>query len=309
MQYRMNYNFCQERKINMECKLCGQRNVEVTYEGYIRDGKVGNYTKESVRIYKCHNCGTIWHDCQKELNEFYESVEYRKSLEGTSDIEDFYTMHDAESMDKFIYTGTEIFRGKIVADIGCGGGAFLDYIFSVGKEVIAIEPSRVYQEEMNKKGFEVFPYAEDALEEYKNRVDIIVSFDCIEHVESPEKFVKEAYELLAPNGMAFIGTPTDAPVMRELLGTDYESFLFSTQHPWVLSRGSFDVMAEHCGITQYDCKFYQRYGLGNCLFWLQNRQPGRHKKYGFISKGMDELWKRELERQKLSDYIVFEMKK
>lgn len=293
----------------MQCKICGSRKIEITYEGCIRDGKVGNYTKENVSMFKCCTCGTIWHDVQRKLNTYYETVEYRKSLEGTSDIKDFYKMHDSESMDKFRYTGTEIFRGKVVADIGCGGGAFLDYIYSVAKEVIAIEPSQIYQAEMKKKGFTVFSYAKDALEEYKNCVDVIVSFDCIEHVEFPETFIKEAYELLASGGTALIGTPTDAPVMREMLGTDYESFLFSTQHPWVLGRGSFEVMAEHCGITGYECRFYQRYGLGNCFFWLLNKQPGRHKRYDFISRGMDELWKSELERQELADYIVLKFEK
>lgn len=293
----------------MQCKLCSNEKIEITYEGRIRDGRVGNYTKESVSMYKCCACGTIWHECKKSLDDFYESAEYRKSIEGTSDISDFYKMHDSESMDKFDCTGTDVFRNKVVADIGCGGGAFLDYLYSVAKEVIAIEPSQIYQTEMKKKGFTVFPYAKDALEVYKNRVDVIVSFDCIEHVESPEIFISEAYDLLSPDGIAIIGTPTDAPVMRELLGADYEAFLFSTQHPWVLGKGSFEVLAERCGITEYQCKFYQRYGLGNCFYWLLNKQPGKHKKYDFISKGMDELWKAELADRELADYIVFEIRK
>ena len=295
--------------IDMLCKLCGKENVVITYEGPIRDGRVGNCTKENVKVFSCRSCGTIWHESGKKRADFYQSVEYRELIEGTSDIHNFYRMHDSESLDKFRYTGTEIFRGKIVADIGCGGGAFLDYLYSVAKKVIAIEPSQVYQNEIKQKGFTVFTYAKDALENYKGCVDVVVSFDCMEHVESPETFIREAYELLSPDGTAIIGTPTNAPVMRKLLGRDYDSFLFSTQHPWVFGKGSFEVLAAQCGIIEYQCKFYQRYGIGNCFYWLQKKQPGKHRQYEFISKGMDELWKAELERQGMSDYIVFEMKK
>lgn len=294
----------------MQCRICGGNNIEVTYEGNIRDGKVGNLFKNKVQMYKCMDCGTIWHEhLQSDYSSFYESEEYRKRLEGTSEIQDFYKMHDRESMDKFIYTGTEIYRNKIVADIGCGGGAFLDYINTVSKEVIAIEPSDLYRKEMKKKGLITFAYAKDAMKDYAGKIDIIVSFDVIEHVLDPIEFIADICLLLSKSGKAFIGTPTDAPVMRELLGADYESFLFSTQHPWVLSKGSFSIIAQKCSIEKWYCKFHQRYGLGNMIYWLVNKKPGQHKQYEFISKGMDELWKSELENKEMSDYIVFEFEK
>lgn len=106
-------------------------------------------------------------------------------------------------------------------------------------------------------------------------------------------------------GTMIIGTPTDAPVMRELLGKEYETFLFSIQHRWILNKLSFKYIANKIGITHYDIKFYQRYGLGNAIYWLLNKVPSGHKKYKFISDGLDALWKHELERQELADYIVF----
>ena len=219
----------------MKCRLCGCEEIRIAYQGRIRDGRVGNYYKDDVRMYQCARCGTIWHeDLKEDYEAFYGSEDYRQSLEGTSEIEDFYRMHDGESLEKLRYTGTEVFRNKVTADIGCGGGAFLDYVNTVAKRVIAVEPSRAYRRAMEEKGFTAFPYTEDALKEYRGKVDVVVSFDVIEHVQDPLKFVAEIFQLLSDGGRAFIGTPTGAPVMRELLGADYESFLFSTQHPWVL---------------------------------------------------------------------------
>ena len=193
--------------------------------------------------------------------------------------------------------------------LAAGRGGFLDYIQTVAKTIIAIEPSKRYRDAMKKKGYAVFGYAEEALKEYRNKVDVIVSFDVIEHVEEPQSFLEELYALLSDGGRAFIGTPTDAPVMREVLGETYESFLFSTQHPWVLSRESFEVMASRCGITNFNIKYYQRYGLGNFVYWLLNKEPGRHKDYDFITKTMNQVWISELEQQEKADYIVCEISK
>ena len=288
----------------MRCKLCGCEDVMVAYEGKIRDGRVGNYTDKKVKMFRCEKCGTIWHDSrERDSRQYYQSEAYRNELEGTSDVNEFYRLHDGESLEKFRYTG------KTVADIGCGAGAFLDYIQAVADTVIAVEPSETYRGAMKGRGYTVFGYAQEALKEYRNKVDVIVSFDVIEHVEEPQKFLEEAYALLSYGGRAFIGTPTDAPVMREVLGNAYESFLFSTQHPWVLSGGSFETMAKRCKITEFQVRYYQRYGLGNFVYWLLNGQPGRHKEYDFITKTMDQAWISELEQQEKSDYMVCEIVK
>lgn len=106
----------------------------------------------------------------------------------------------------------------MVADIGCGCGAFLDLVSGVGQSIIAVEPTESYRQVLNRKGYSTYPYANEALKEWKGKVDIVVSFDVIEHVNAPEQFIREVYELLKNGGKCIIGTPTDAPVMRKLLG-------------------------------------------------------------------------------------------
>ncbi len=50
---------------------------------------------------------------------------------------------DKETLDKLQYTKTDIFKGKSVADIGCGAGAFLVFLKGVAMNLVAIEPSRL----------------------------------------------------------------------------------------------------------------------------------------------------------------------
>lgn len=293
-----------------KCKLCGSANIDITYNGVIRDGSINSKTKNPVQMYQCKECGVIWHEDLKNYSEYYESETYRKELENTSEIADFYVNHDFECLDKFNYTGCEIFRDKIVADIGCGGGGFLDYLSGVAKKVIGIEPSEKYRTSMEKRKIETFSYAEKAAEVYKNQVDVVVSFDVIEHVENPVDFLADVYNLLKEGGQAIIGTPTDAPVMRELLGTVYEeNLLFSTQHIWVLGEKSLKLCAKKAGFTSSEVKYKQRYGMGNMISWLINKKAMGHKSYGFITDTMDSVWRGQLEAQGLSDYVLIYLHK
>lgn len=186
----------------MRCKICDSEDIRIIYKDSIRDGALGHYTAAMIPIYQCGKCGVIWHEPVLEnLQEYYESQEYRKSLEGTSEEEEFYRLHDHESMDKFKYTGTTVFRNKTILDLGCGCGAFLDFIKGVAAEVVAVEPSETYRNAMVRKGFQTFAYAKDALEGgYRGKVDVLMSFDVIEHVDDPKGFLSDTYQLLCPGG-------------------------------------------------------------------------------------------------------------
>ena len=289
----------------MRCNICGSENVVIDYDGIIRNGGLGNFTSKAVKMYKCHNCEVIWHEPVLNNEEYYESSEYRYAMEGTSDEQDFYRMHDKESMDKFEYTGTTVFRNSIVADIGCGCGAFLDYIHGVAKTIIAIEPSEIYRKAMNEKGFMTYAYAEDAVNDYSGAVDVVTSFDVIEHVEKPKEFLTDTKNLLRKGGCAIIGTPTQAPVMRELLGPVYEKQqLFSTQHLWVFDEKNLTYMAQELGFSEVKCRYYQRYGLDNLMGWLRDKEPCKDIKTSCITETINSAWKSQLAERGMADYIV-----
>lgn len=295
----------------MKCKICGSENTDIIYNDLIRDGGLGQYTKKPIKIFQCKDCDVIWHENKiDDVKKYYETEEYRKELEGSSEEEKFYELHDKETLDKLNYTGTTIFRNKVVADIGCGCGAFLDYVSGVAREVVAVEPSLKYRNIMSRKGFSTYSYADEAKKLYANKIDVITSFDVIEHVQSPESFIKDVYDLLTAGGKAIIGTPTDAPIMRSLLGKDYEKkLLFSTQHLWILSEKNLRIISEKCGFKNIDIKYYQRYGIDNMLGWLKDKEPKSEIKQKFITETLNNVWKAQLVDNGLADYIVLYLEK
>ena len=46
----------------MKCKVCGSNNITVSYHGQIRNGGLGQYTDTDVDVYKCSDCGVLWHE-------------------------------------------------------------------------------------------------------------------------------------------------------------------------------------------------------------------------------------------------------
>ncbi len=295
----------------MKCEICGNSNINIIYDDYIRDGAPGTHTNIKYKMYQCDKCGTIWHDhSQKENETYYESKEYRDKLEGTALIDDYYRLHDFEVLDKFNYCGTTIFRNKTVADIGCGGGGFLDFLAGVSSDIVAIEPSLEYRNSLKKRGYHAYPYASDALPEWNGKIDVVTSFDVIEHVDDPIAFMKDVYDLLGEGGRGIIGTPTDCPVMRKLLGHVYEQkLLYSFQHIWILSKEGFELCCQNAGFKKVRIEFVQRYGLSNLVTWVAEREPKGHVEFDFVSKTLDSTYRRELEKQGLGDYIIAHVEK
>ncbi len=289
----------------MKCKLCGSGKIISAYQGLIRDGGLGKYTQSAATIWECEDCGVIWHDSVTDMKQYYESKEYRNGLEGSSDVETFYELHDRETFDKFQYTGTDNFRHKTIADIGCGAGAFLDFLSGVCECVIGVEPSAAYRQAMKEKGYYIYAYTGEARKDWENKVDIVTSFDVIEHVEDPRAFMEDIAGLLSGGGYSVIGTPTDAPIMRKLLGETYEKkLLFSTQHLWVFSENNLRMLAREAGFEHIEIKYFQRYGIGNLLGWLKEKAPRSEVREKIFEGTLNSVWKSECSEKGLADYIV-----
>lgn len=235
---------------------------------------------------------------------FTKAVIIEKRWDRGRRTEDYALLHDKEVLDKLSYTGTDIYRNKIVADIGCGGGSFLDFVSGAASQVVGIEPTEDFRRVLKQKGYHMYAYAEDALEDYKDKVDVVVSFDVIEHVEDPGMFMEECYQLCREDGRVIVGTPTQQPIMRMALGETYDSFLFSSQHLWVFDQKSLRVCAELAGFKNIEIKYKQRYGLGNVIAWLKEKRPLGNVSYPFISDSVDKNFMVNSEETGMADYIV-----
>lgn len=289
----------------MKCKLCGSNNTHIVYSGKIKMNLVHPIiaTSEDVDVFQCEDCDVIWHNYIIPV-DYYTSETYRKNIDVDTDIDEHYRRYDKNVLKKLNLTGTNIFRNKTIADVGCGGGSFLDFLIGVADTTIGIEPSDVLRGHIAQKTHKAYSYAANAIEEYENRVDVITSFDVIEHVEDPKKWLAELSRLLADNGKIIVGTPTDYPILRKFLGKQFEEFIFQIHHPWIFSEKSLVYLFSACGFTNIQIEQKYHFGIGNVINWLQNGTAQGDVKFDFFSDTLNDVWRREMVAKGLGEYLL-----
>lgn len=99
-------------------------------------------------------------------------------------------------------------KGGVLLEVGAAFGWFCEEIksFNVFERVIAVEPTPGLAETCRKKGIETI---ESPIEKVNldDLVDIVVSFEVIEHLFSPEEFIRQCSRLLKPNGVLVLSCP------------------------------------------------------------------------------------------------------
>ncbi|MDX1952939.1 MAG: class I SAM-dependent methyltransferase [Verrucomicrobiota bacterium] len=127
-------------------------------------------------------------------------LESRARMSGGSTASHVYSMV-LRAMDQRKISG-----GHLI-DLGCGNGAFLQLIqnrFSVSTGVDAVRyqalppSSRFIQENLNEAIWESLP---------RNKADVVVAIETIEHLENPRAFMRNAVNLCKPGGWLIATTP------------------------------------------------------------------------------------------------------
>lgn len=114
------------------------------------------------------------------------------------------------------YSLDEMFKDKVVVDIGCGAGGKSIYYASCGaKKVYGLEILEKYKEEADSLAkelsmsdkFEFVAGDSAALPFEDNFADTIIVNDAMEHVSNPEKTLSEILRVLKKGGRVYINFP------------------------------------------------------------------------------------------------------
>lgn len=285
------------------CEVCGQHDWSEAYRGAIRDGAFGKLRQDAV-IGHCGCCGAErLAEAHAKKDEFYEGEEYRRILAEPADADGFFAEHDILQLQNLEQLWPISLRGKIVADVGCAAGSFLDHVDGLVSTAVAIEPCMGYHDLLASRGYKVFPFASQA-GDWRGKVDWAFSFSVIEHVGDPRAFLGEMRELLKPDGRILISTPNREDILMSLLPDVYPSFFYRVVHRWYFDRASLAACAKYAGLQVVDMRCVHRFGLSNALIWLRDRKPGGRTKLPHIGKPLfDAMWARELEEEGAGDYL------
>ena len=292
-----------------KCEICGTQDWRAAYQGRIRDGTVGKF-KEDGLVAQCGGCRVqrLIETCTIP-DEYYESDQYRKSLQQSVESEKAFIEQDWATR----YTHDALWpmsmRGKTIADIGCGAGSFLDTCRGQAAKQIAVEPCVPFQPSLRKRGYHVFGSTRNAATAFPASADLIVSIQVIEHVSDPVSFLSDMRPLLKKKGggTLLITTPNRDDILGSLIPEKFLEFFYRSAHRWYFDADSLACCAQRAGYRVVKTSSLQKYGMSNMLQWLRDGKPMGFATLPGIGSVADGFWKGYLEEIGRADTLCMNL--
>lgn len=290
------------------CPICGANAWLTVHSGEVRDGAYGKWRVSEVC--RCEGCGVdrLAESACLSANA-YETAEYRHHIGQDHDVASYFAAHDELARFTLETVWPTPLRGKVIADVGCGGGGLLDHLSGVARQLLAIEPAVPYSSSLEERGYLWYPDTSEAVASHGGQVDIAFSIQVIEHVEDPRVFLREIRELLAADGLAVVSTPNRHDILMDLLPLDFPKFFYRAQHRWAFDAGSLSRCAEAAGFSVAEVRHVHRYGLGNTFHWLKERRPRGRSAFEPLDGVVDKHWQAWLEANGRTDNLYIVLKK
>jgi len=240
-------------KADIDCLLCGKK-------AHLRHSNYPGYKEPQIfQIYHCAHCNTAFSMPRfVDTNEVYNLIytksdvvpgynrywEYSQHVKSTDtplnylvEKEDTYwSVREA-----LIHNTVSNKKEENILEIGSGLGYLTYSLRKAGYNVCGLDISETAVE-LATKNFGNFFTAGDLFKyskENKNKYDVIILTEVIEHVESPILFLEAALDLLKKGGKAIITTPNKSLYPSDIL---WESD-FPPVHCWWFSEYSMEYIA------------------------------------------------------------------
>ena len=214
------------------------------------------FQKNKINYVNCNSCDTMYvnpRPTEKILNYCYSHSDvydyWNKSI--------FPASEDVRKEKIFIPRLNRIkefcekynIEKELLIEVGAGYGTFSE-VANENKsfrKVIAIEPSPESANSCESKGIEVINDFIENVNLDNHVVNVIASFEVIEHLFSPMNFIKECFRILSPGGLLVLTCPNihgfDIGILQE------KSQSVDHEHLNYFNPSSLQALVEKCGFT------------------------------------------------------------
>lgn len=219
----------------MVCKICLNKKNNLLFR------------KEDFNLYRCPACGMVYSDkdySREILQEVY-SESYYKNLRHFSPITDKRYASILKRLSKYS-------TGRRLLDIGCGAGQFLLAAKRSGWDVLGTEISEATAKWM-RINFSLDIRCQELLTMnlQRNYFDCVTMFESIEHLNSPDNYLKKINHILKKGGILFVTTPNFNSLSRMFLGKNWS--VFSREHLFYFSTKSLLRLLRINGFRIVNC--------------------------------------------------------
>lgn len=145
---------------------------------------------------------------QAELSKFEELAHQWWDLNGA-----FKALHDINPLRLEYIDRCMSLTGKLVVDVGCGGGILSESMAAQGARVVGVDLAQgalsVAQLHLHESGLEVdyqLSSAEALAQQQPEAYDVVTCMELLEHVPDPASLVGACANLTKPDGHVFFST-------------------------------------------------------------------------------------------------------
>lgn len=265
-----------------KCDLCGADDYDVLYETTFTDASFSGNKSESFKyaaadqskgnIVKCRHCGLVYQTPRdNDVARIYQNVDEDIFYVASRDDRLATCKRDLAKME--IVTGAA--NGRRLLDVGCSYGLFLDAARARGWDTYGVElsdyqRSRAIKNHPNICGKELkdcgYP---------QNYFDVLTMFDVVEHLASPSRFAREAYDVIKPGGYFIAVTPNISSIQSKFSGKYWLNL--ARMHFYYFTPKTLAAVLEKVGFRVIKIEKHKRVIRPiNAIGWMR-KHPGVFK--------------------------------
>jgi len=181
------------------------------------------WAMRGYKLYKCIICEMVWDqypvgDIKEQYNESYFINDNPKG--GYSNYFEGMVVNRKTFYDRLNRIKEKIGGKKVLLDIGCALGDCLIEAQKLGwSKVEGLEVSDYACKFARKRGLKVSKGTILEVNFPKNKFDVVMIQDVIEHTADPLLQIEEVYKTLKPGGVVFIITPDIGGIWSKIMGS------------------------------------------------------------------------------------------
>ena len=290
---------------NFSCLLCGYDKATVI-KNRVRDS-------EEHKIVKCEKCGHVQISplpSLEEDKEFYDNDMQSKNVNGMLDIKSIEkkSKYDTERRKQLILENVD--KCSNILEIGCGHGFLVNELKIAGFIVDGIEISdsrrEIAMEICQGNIFNINLMRDNIPSHMRQKYDVILLFQVLEHMINPKKFLKNIKKLLRSDGKIIIEVPNLMDHLLDLC-SQYNEFFWQRAHLSYFSPLILNNLFKELEFKNINIYGVQRYSIVNMMNWYINGIPEiKAPSYKTVDdlKWIDEYYKSKLSKELKSDTLV-----
>lgn len=228
--------------VKMPCPACESAQHEFTLE------------KFEFRYVTCKECGTIYmspRPSEAVMSDYYANSEnYRywaDHIFPASESSRREKIHRPWLGRVINYCDRYSIPKEILLEVGPGFGTFASLAQESGlfKKVVAVEPTPEMAKACSERGVDVINKRVEDIGNEIEQADVVVSFEVIEHLFKPRKFIRLCMERIRTGGLLVLSCPNGQGFDISLLGN--KSLAIDPEHVNLFNPVSLSLLVHDCG--------------------------------------------------------------